>query len=135
MAEVVYVALGSTLGDRECYLASARAAIGALPRTTVVALSDVDETEPIGPAGQGNYLNQMLAILTELEPEELLHELQRIATENGRVRGARWGPRTLDLDIVRYGDRRVDTPGLRLPHPELPHRDFWARQLAELQAR
>jgi 2-amino-4-hydroxy-6-hydroxymethyldihydropteridine diphosphokinase len=130
--EVVYVAVGSNLGDRECYLAAARAAIAALPRTELLAASSIEETEPLGPPGQGNHLNQMLALRTDLEPEELLRELQRIEAENGRVRTGRWGPRTLDLDIVRFGERTIGTPALTVPHPELERRAFWQRELAEI---
>jgi 2-amino-4-hydroxy-6-hydroxymethyldihydropteridine diphosphokinase len=133
VAEVVYIALGSNLGDRECYLAAARAAIAALPGTELLATSSVEETEPLGPTAQRNYLNQMLALHTELEPEELLRELQRIEHEHGRVRAERWGSRTLDIDIVRYGDRRICTRELTLPHPELARREFWQRELEEIE--
>ncbi|HEX6250663.1 MAG TPA: 2-amino-4-hydroxy-6-hydroxymethyldihydropteridine diphosphokinase [Gemmatimonadaceae bacterium] len=132
MAEIAYVALGSNTGDRDGYLAAARAAIAALDGTRIIAASEIEETEPIGPPGQERYLNQMLAIETRLEPEALLQELQRIELENDRVRGARWAERTLDLDIVRYGDRRISTAGLVVPHPELPNRDFWQRELAQV---
>ena len=132
VAEIAYVALGSNTGDRDGYLAAARAAIAALDGTRIIAASEIEETEPIGPPGQERYLNQMLAIETRLEPEALLLELQRIELENDRVRGARWAERTLDLDIVRYGDRRISTAGLVVPHPELPNRDFWQRELAQV---
>jgi 2-amino-4-hydroxy-6-hydroxymethyldihydropteridine diphosphokinase len=130
--EVVYIALGSNRGDRELYLSAARSAIAALPGTSVVAASDVEETEPIGPPGQGRYLNQMIAIHTTLEPESLLSALQRIEAENGRVRAGRWGSRTLDLDIVRFGSREIQTPRLTIPHPQLERRAFWQRELAQL---
>lgn len=132
MAEIVYVALGSNRGDREHYLAAARAAIAALNGTRIVAASGIEETEAIGPSGQGKYLNQMLAIETDLDPETLLSELQRIESENGRQRAVRWGERTLDLDIVRFGERHIDTDALVVPHPELPNRDFWQRELAQV---
>ena len=134
MAEIAYIALGSNKGDREHYLAAARAAIAALNVTRMVAASGIEETEAIGPSGQGSYLNQMLAIETDLDPETLLSELQRIESENGRQRGVRWGERTLDLDIVRFGDRHINTDALVLPHPELPNRDFWQRELAQVMA-
>ena len=76
----------------------------------------------------------MLAVETELDPAELLGALQSIEQSAGRERTVRWGPRTLDLDIVLFGDRRVDLPTLRVPHPELARRDFWRRQLAALGA-
>ena len=132
MRDVAYVALGSNLGDRAAYLALARGRIAGLPRTRVVGASAVEETPPIGPAGQGAYLNQMLAVETELAPAELLAALQAIEREAGRERLVRWGARTLDLDIVLFARQTVREPGLEVPHPQLPHRDFWRRELAEL---
>jgi 2-amino-4-hydroxy-6-hydroxymethyldihydropteridine diphosphokinase len=76
----------------------------------------------------------MILLDTELEPGVLLQALHAIEAERGRVRGERWGPRTLDLDIVRYGERAVREPELAIPHPELPRRDFWLREIAELDA-
>ncbi len=131
--EWVYVALGSNLGDREAHLAAARRALAALADTEVAAASTIEETEPLGPPGQGPYLNQMVLLHTELEPARLLAELLRIEDAHGRERGVRWGPRTLDLDIVRYGTREQADPDLQLPHPELGHRPFWQRELAELE--
>jgi 2-amino-4-hydroxy-6-hydroxymethyldihydropteridine diphosphokinase len=128
------VALGSNMGDREAHLAHARARLAALPRTRWVKASRLEETAPIGPVPQGPFLNQMVLLETELEPAELLAHLHAIERERGRVRAARWGPRTLDLDLVKFGDRVVRDPALTLPHPELPHRDFWQRELAELDA-
>jgi 2-amino-4-hydroxy-6-hydroxymethyldihydropteridine diphosphokinase len=134
-AETVFVALGSNLGDRAAYLAAARDALARLPGTRIVALSDVEETAPIGPPGQGAYLNQMVAVDTMLDPAALLSHLHRIEQAQGRVRGERWGPRTLDLDIVRFGDRRIASADLIVPHPELPHRAFWQRELAQISDR
>jgi 2-amino-4-hydroxy-6-hydroxymethyldihydropteridine diphosphokinase len=131
---IAYIALGSNLGDRAAYLARARSALAALPDTRVVGESDVEETAPIGPPGQGPYLNQMVAIETMLTPTDLLARLLDIERANGRHRAERWGARTLDLDIVRYGDRAIAEPGLTIPHPELPHRDFWQRELAQLES-
>jgi 2-amino-4-hydroxy-6-hydroxymethyldihydropteridine diphosphokinase len=128
----VYVALGSNLGDRAAHLAHARRRLGALPDTTLVAASRIEETAPLGPIPQGPYLNQMVLLETALTPEQLLSECRTIEAERGRERGERWGPRTLDLDIVRYGERRLQTPELTIPHPELPNRDFWQREIAEL---
>ncbi len=130
--ERVYVALGSNLGDRAAYLEKARAAIAKLPLTTVLALSQVEETDPVGPAGQGKYLNQMMLLETSLDPSRFLAQLHRIENENGRERKEKWGPRTLDLDIVRFGTRRLRDSELILPHPEFPNRDWWQRELAEL---
>lgn len=130
--ERVYIALGSNQGDREAYLARAREALAKLPLTTLLASSSIEETEPVGPPGQAAYLNQMLVLETTLDPGRFLKLLHKIEDENGRVRGERWGPRTLDLDIVRFGTRRLRDPDLKLPHPEFPNRDWWQRELEEL---
>jgi 2-amino-4-hydroxy-6-hydroxymethyldihydropteridine diphosphokinase len=131
--DVAYIALGSNLGDREAHLAAARAAIGALPETRVLGTSAVEETAPIGPVAQGPFLNQMIAIETGLAPRALLEALQGIERDAGRIRDVRWGPRTLDLDIVLFERQRVSEPGLVVPHPELPRREFWRRELEEIR--
>lgn len=133
MRDVAYVALGSNLGDRSAHLALARERLAALPRSRLLAVSSVEETEPVGPVAQGAYLNQMAAVETELEPEELLDALHAIERDAGRTRRERWGPRTLDLDIVLFERQRVATPRLVVPHPEIERRDFWRRELAELR--
>ncbi len=132
--EHAYIALGSNLGDRAEHLAAARAALAALPRTRLLAASSVEETAPLAGMDQPPYLNQMVLLETGLEPRALLAACQAIERTRGRVRGEHWGARTLDLDIVRYGGRRITDPDLIIPHPELPHRDFWIRELAELEA-
>lgn len=132
--ERVYVALGSNLGNREAHLAHGRLRLSSLKRTHLVAASSVEETAPIGPVTQGPYLNQMVLLVTALEPVELMAQCLAIEVEAGRERRERWGPRTLDLDIVRFGDRVLATPELTLPHPELPNRDFWQREIVEIDA-
>lgn len=132
--ERVYVALGSNLGDRAVYLEKARTAIGKLPLTTIIAISKVEETDPVGPPGQDKYLNQMMLVETSLDPSRFLAQLHRIENENGRVRKEKWAARTLDLDIVRFGTRRLRDTELILPHPEFPNRDWWQRELAEVDA-
>jgi 2-amino-4-hydroxy-6-hydroxymethyldihydropteridine diphosphokinase len=132
--DIAYVALGSNLGQREVFLAKARDAIARLAGTRVLGQTEVLETAPLGPIAQGPFLNQMIAIETVLAPSELLAELQRIEADAGRVRDARWGPRTLDLDIVLFEQQAVREPGLTVPHPELSNRDFWLRELAELRS-
>jgi 2-amino-4-hydroxy-6-hydroxymethyldihydropteridine diphosphokinase len=129
---VAYVALGSNMGDRAAYLATARAALASLPSARLVAASRVEETAPFGPVPQGPYLNQMVALSTNLLPLMLLDELQRVERSLGRVRGPRWGPRTIDLDLVRYGNHTLALPTLTLPHPGVATRDFWQREIAEL---
>lgn len=134
MKDVAYVALGSNLGRREVFLAQARTSIAALDKTRVLGQTDAEETAPLGPVAQGPFLNQMIAIETELSPRELLEELQRIEAEAGRVRAERWGPRTLDLDIVLFERQSVAEPGLTVPHPQLTNRDFWLRELTTLRS-
>jgi 2-amino-4-hydroxy-6-hydroxymethyldihydropteridine diphosphokinase len=134
LAQPAYVALGSNLGDRAAHLAAARAALDALPDTRVVAASAVEETAPLGGKAQPAYLNQMVLLETRLEPRALLEACQAIERAEGRVRTERWGSRTLDVDIVRFGQRRVAEPDFIIPHPELANRDFWQRELAELQS-
>jgi 2-amino-4-hydroxy-6-hydroxymethyldihydropteridine diphosphokinase len=129
----VYVALGSNLGDRQGYLALARQRLADLPDTALRAVSAVEETAPLGGLQQPAYLNQMAALDTTLRPEELLAALQRIEVESGRERRTRWASRTLDLDLVSYGDLVREEPGLVLPHPGLGDREFWRRELDELQ--
>ena len=133
MRDVAYIALGSNVGDRDAHLAFARERIGQLPDTRIRAASAVEETAPVGPVDQGPYLNQMLAIETSLAPRELLSALHAIEQARGRVRGERWGPRTLDLDIVLFEEQRVSDADLAVPHPELPARDFWQRELAQIR--
>ena len=132
MPERAAIALGSNLGDRAAILRRARGAIGALGGTRLVAETAVEETAPLGPVPQGPYLNQMLLLETALEPRALLDALLAIERAEGRERWQRWGPRTLDCDIVLFGDRSVNEPGLVVPHPELPRRAFWLRELEEL---
>jgi 2-amino-4-hydroxy-6-hydroxymethyldihydropteridine diphosphokinase len=133
VSEIAYVALGSNLGDRRAYLERARDAIDAIPECRVVAASAVEETLPLGGRPQPAYLNQMLAVDTTLDPAALLAELQRIEAEAGRVRSNRWASRTLDLDIVLFDDRVVNSRELVIPHPGLAERPFWQRELAELR--
>jgi 2-amino-4-hydroxy-6-hydroxymethyldihydropteridine diphosphokinase len=130
--ERVFVALGSNLGERAHWLEAARTRLAALPETRVVRASTVEETAPLGGVPQGPYFNQMVELETDLEPEALLAACLDIEAALGRERIVRWGPRTIDLDLVRYGDRTLNTSRLTLPHPELPRRAFWLRELAEL---
>jgi 2-amino-4-hydroxy-6-hydroxymethyldihydropteridine diphosphokinase len=132
MGELAFVALGSNLGDRRAHLDRARVALSLLPGSRLVAVSSVEETAPLGAMAQPPYLNQMVALDTALPPEALLASLQGIERSLGRVRGERWGARTIDLDLVRHGDRRMQSATLELPHPGLPAREFWQRELAEL---
>ena len=132
MGDTAYVALGTNLGDRAAFLAAARSAISLTRGVRLIAASAVEETAPIGTTVQGPYLNQMVAVETALSPTALLTELQRIERSLGRLRGVRWGPRTIDLDIVCHGDVQLRSAELELPHPGLQDRAFWQRERAEL---
>jgi 2-amino-4-hydroxy-6-hydroxymethyldihydropteridine diphosphokinase len=131
--ELAWLALGSNLGDRAAHLRAAVEALAALPDTRIVARSSVEETAPLGGMDQPAYLNQMVLVETGLEPRALLQACQAIERQAGRVRAGRWGARTLDVDIVRYGHRRITEPDLIIPHPGVADRDFWQRELAELE--
>ena len=124
---LAYVGLGSNLGDRE---ATIRAAIAALPG--VVAVSELRETDPVGVIEQPAFLNGAVALETELSPRELLKRLLAVERELGRERLERWGPRTIDLDLLLYGSQTVDELGLTIPHPSLHERRFALEPLAEL---
>jgi 2-amino-4-hydroxy-6-hydroxymethyldihydropteridine diphosphokinase len=130
----VYIGLGANLGDREATLRSAVAALGEASDVDVVAVSTLRETEPVGPVrDQPRFLNGAAAVETSLSARELLDLLLRIETEHGRTReGPQGGPRTLDLDLLVYGDESVSEPGLTVPHPRLHERDFVLEPLAEL---
>jgi len=127
-----FVALGSNLGDREAYLAQARDALAALPGTAVLASSSIYETAPQDRDDQPAFLNQVLALETALEPFDLLGACQRIETEHGRRRDVRFGPRTLDVDILLLEGMESDDPLLTLPHPRMWRRAFVLVPLAEV---
>jgi 2-amino-4-hydroxy-6-hydroxymethyldihydropteridine diphosphokinase len=129
----VWLALGSNLGDRDRYLASARAALRSAG-VTVVRESRIKETEPVGVTDQPRFLNQVLEVETAMEPRPLLEAVKRIEERVGRIQRQRWGPREIDIDILRYNGRRIDEPGLHVPHPELPNRPFLQELLKELEA-
>ncbi|MDQ2889124.1 MAG: 2-amino-4-hydroxy-6-hydroxymethyldihydropteridine diphosphokinase [Gemmatimonadota bacterium] len=133
MDDIAFVALGSNVGDRDAHLAQAIARISCIPSTHIIATTIVEQTAPLGPIAQDHYLNQMIALRTTLAPEELLRSLQAIELAGGRTRSSRWGPRTIDLDIVKYAATSCDSPELKVPHAELDNRDFWQRELAELE--
>ena len=129
--EAAWVALGANLGDPARTLARARAWLGSLPGTVLEAASRVHRTAPIGPP-QPDYLNAVVRLRTTLTPRELLGALQALERTAGRVRTVRWGPRTLDLDLLLFSDRVSDDPVLTLPHPRLHERRFVLAPLCEL---
>lgn len=131
--ERVYIGLGSNLADPAAQLRTALAALQALPRTHLVAVSSFYDSDPLGPADQPRYVNAVAALDSALEPLELLDALQAIEREQGRVRKAeRWGPRTLDLDILLFGNRQLREERLTIPHYHLQARPFVLYPLAEI---
>lgn len=124
-----FLGLGSNLGDRERYLREAVASLGPAVRR----VSPVYETEPVGgPPGQGPYLNIVVEIDTDLSPRDLLAVCHRLEAAAGRVRGERWGPRTLDVDILLIDGVRLAEPDLTVPHPRMWERRFVVAPLADL---
>ena len=119
-----FLALGSNLGARISYLQLAVDALAATPQISVIDVSGVYETDPVGGPDQGPYLNAVVAIDTELTPRELLTVAHRIEADAQRVRGERWGPRTLDVDVLLVGDAVVSEPDLEVPHPRMWERGF-----------
>jgi 2-amino-4-hydroxy-6-hydroxymethyldihydropteridine diphosphokinase len=122
-----YVGVGANLGDRE---ATIRAALDALPG--VVGVSTLRETDPVGVVDQPPFLNGAAVLETELPPRELLETLLAVERELGRERRERWGPRTIDLDLLLYGDESIDEPDLTVPHPRLHERRFALEPLLDL---
>lgn len=131
--ERVYIGLGSNLAGPAEQLRAALAALQAVPHTRLVTVSSFYDSEPLGPADQPRYVNAVAALDSALEPLELLDALQMIEREQGRVRKAeRWGPRTLDLDILLFGNRQLHGERLTVPHYHLHARPFVLYPLAEI---
>lgn len=129
-----YIALGSNLGDRQTTIDSAIAAIERLATTKIIKVSSIIETPPFGDIEQGPYLNGIVHVQTQLDARSLLDEMLRIESEHGRDRSneQRWGPRTLDLDLIVFGDQVIEEPGLQVPHPRMHERAFVLVPLAEI---
>ncbi|BAN69323.1 2-amino-4-hydroxy-6-hydroxymethyldihydropteridine diphosphokinase [endosymbiont of unidentified scaly snail isolate Monju] len=128
----VHVGLGSNLEDPRRQIERAFEALAALPETVLAARSSLYRSAPMGPADQPDYLNAVAALDTQLAPLPLLDALQEIERAQRRVRGRRWGPRTLDLDLLLYGDRQIDLPRLQVPHPGMHQRCFVLLPLLEV---
>lgn len=132
MVEDVFVGLGGNVGDSESLLRGALREIAAMPGTSLVATSSFYRSKPIGKTDQRDFINAVARLKTEMPPRKLLVELHRIETRNGRVRDEKNGPRTIDLDLLLYGDSVLDEPGLTLPHPRMHERAFVLLPLCEL---
>jgi len=122
--ERCFIALGSNLDDPAGQLNRALEALARLEHSRLGAVSRRYRNPAVGPGPQPDFINAVAELFTELEPAALLAALQRIETAQGRVRTLRWGARTLDLDLLLYGDRIIDTPDLTVPHPRMRERNF-----------
>lgn len=127
-----YIGLGSNLGNCVETLHSAYQAIACLEKTLALALSGFYQTKPMGPQDQPDYLNAVAKIRTDLTAQALLQALQSIENQHGRIRLERWGARTLDLDLLIYGQTIISTENLQVPHPGLAERNFVLYPLAEI---
>jgi 2-amino-4-hydroxy-6-hydroxymethyldihydropteridine diphosphokinase len=130
--EAAYIGVGSNLGDRLAMLNLAIKELASLEQIDIVSVSGVWETSPIGPGEQNDYLNGAALLRTDLPPRGLLDALLAAEQAQGRKRLVRWGPRTLDLDLLLYGDQQVEEPGLSVPHPWLTRRRFVLEPLLEI---
>lgn len=127
-----YIGFGANLGDREKNIAGALRLLAESDKIEIEEISSIYETEPVGPVDQPWFLNGVMRIETKLEPVELLRLLKGIEDRLGRKRGSRWGPRTIDFDILLYDEVVMDTPLLTIPHPELEKRKFVLIPLVEI---
>jgi 2-amino-4-hydroxy-6-hydroxymethyldihydropteridine diphosphokinase len=132
-AAIAYIGLGSNLAEPVAQIKSAHAAIAAIPGVKELAFSGLYHSLPMGPQNQPDYVNAVMCVSTGLLPMDLLRSLQAIENDQGRVRkGERWGARTLDLDVLLYGDQIIDLPDLTVPHPGLAERSFVLYPLVEI---
>jgi 2-amino-4-hydroxy-6-hydroxymethyldihydropteridine diphosphokinase len=129
---LAYVGLGSNLGDRRGLIREALKRLGRLQGVRVRKRSRIIETDPVGRTRQPRFLNAVAEVETRIEPAPFLRRLRAVERALGRVRHERWGPRTIDLDLLMWGDRSMATPRLTLPHPRMAERRFVLAPLAEL---
>ena len=134
---IVYIGLGSNLGgdlaSPKQNIASAIDALGEIQSTQMISASSFYESKPVGPQDQGDYINAVVKLETDLDETELLDSLQAIENDHGRERKQHWGPRTLDLDILLFGDQIIHDERLTIPHSELCNRPFVLVPLAEIE--
>ena len=125
VAEVLaFVGLGSNLDRPARHLRRALRELGGLPDTQLIRHSRLYGSSPLGPPGQPDYVNAVAMLRTSLDAHGLLDQLQALERQHGRERGEHWGPRTLDLDLLLYGDEQIDSPRLQVPHPQMHRRAF-----------
>jgi len=131
-AQRVWIGLGSNLDDPRAQVSTALQELAQLPESSLVTHSSLYRSDPVGPPGQPDYINAVAALDTQLSPETLLDALQAIEQAHQRVRKIHWGPRTLDLDLLLYGNETIATPRLSVPHPFMTQRNFVLWPLAEI---
>ena len=129
---LAYIGLGANVGDRESHLTAAIDELTVAEGVSLLRVSQLIQTKPVGPIEQRLFLNGVVEVQTDLPPQTLLDICHAIENRHGRVRTVRWGPRTLDLDILLYGDSILNEPQLVIPHPEMHARRFVLEPLAEL---
>lgn len=127
-----YIGVGSNLGDRQGNIEAAIQRLREAGGIEVTKVSSIYETEPVGGPQQPKYLNGVIAINTELEPRQLLLALQKIENQLGKQRSVKNGPRTIDLDILMYGEEEIDEPDLKIPHPRMHEREFVLKPLRDI---
>ena len=131
---LAWIGLGSNLDSPEQHIRRAFQELDQLPSTKLVQASSLWCSKPLGPQGQPDYLNAAACLETQLEPLALLDQLQALENLHQRVRNQHWGPRTLDLDLLMYGQLKLDHPRLQIPHPQLHRRTFVLKPLLELDS-
>ncbi|WP_442597416.1 2-amino-4-hydroxy-6-hydroxymethyldihydropteridine diphosphokinase [Neobacillus sp. D3-1R] len=132
MQNKAYIALGSNIEDRLNYLDGATSRLDNHPHIKLVDISSIYETDPVGYTDQSPFLNMVISVMTDLSPDELLTACMKIETELGRKREIRWGPRTIDLDILLYNQENIETERLIVPHPRMQERAFVLIPLLEI---
>jgi 2-amino-4-hydroxy-6-hydroxymethyldihydropteridine diphosphokinase len=129
----VYIGLGSNLALPEKQIQAACKSLASLPKTALIRCSSLYQSQPMGPQDQPDYVNAVVLLETELSPESLLQQTQLIETQQGRIRKTnRWGPRTLDLDMLLYGSQQINSKHLTVPHSGIKHREFVLYPLYEI---
>jgi 2-amino-4-hydroxy-6-hydroxymethyldihydropteridine diphosphokinase len=130
--EAVYIGLGSNIEDRERHLKDAIHLLQLHPDINICRCSSIYETDPVGFTEQAAFLNMVIQVETKLTPTELFHHMLEVESKLGRVRDIRWGPRTIDLDMLLFGQQLLDTPELLVPHPRMKERAFVLIPLLEI---
>ena len=129
---IAYIGLGSNMDSPRQHITTAIQSLGEIQSTRIINVSSLYKSKPMGPQNQDDYINAVVQIETEMEPTELLNYLQAIENRHGRVRAEHWGPRTIDLDILMFGNEIIQNDRLTVPHPQITKRSFVIVPLAEI---